>query len=224
MDTQKIDPVEKILDEYIQIKEHGDDDYEILIVDRPQGKGSLEISLYRGDQFKVNFYDIVLRQVLGKMFQGWWMRDLTARPSWDEYFMSIAVLAASRATCNRKKVGSIIVKDNRIISTGYNGAPPTEPHCTEVGCNIDETGSCTRTEHSEKNAMLWVDGMSCKGGTLYTTYSPCLICSELIATCGILELVYLEKYWKTVGLDYLENSGVNHRQFKGYLISLGSYL
>ena len=99
------------------------------------------------------------------------------RPSWDEYFMNIALEVARRSTCPRAQVGAIIVRDKRILTTGYNGAPSGLPHCTEVGC-LMRGGHCVRTLHAEQNAIIQgaLHGVSVKGGTIYVTHQPCLIC------------------------------------------------
>src|SRR3989338_7278239 len=94
------------------------------------------------------------------------------RPSWDDYFMSLARIIASRGTCNRLYTGAVLVKDKRIISTGYNGSPPGLPHCDEVG-HLLEDGHCVRTIHGEHNAILQaasVPGTTTEDSTLYATY------------------------------------------------------
>ena len=113
------------------------------------------------------------------------------RPSWDEYFMVAAKLAATRATCLQRKVGSVVVKNRRIITTGFNGSPPGLPHCTDVGCLIfkDRGTSCQRVLHSEHNAVLQ-DSRSLVGATLYTSFLPCLNCMKIIIAAKITEVVY----------------------------------
>jgi len=117
--------------------------------------------------------------------------DVIERPSWDEYFMMAAKLAATRATCLQRRVGSVVVKNRRIITTGFNGSPPGLPHCTEVGCLIfsDRGTSCQRVIHSEHNAVLQDSG-KLEGATLYTSFLPCLNCMKIIISAKIKEVVY----------------------------------
>lgn len=116
---------------------------------------------------------------------------IAPRPSWDEYFMMAAKLAATRATCLQRKVGSVVVKNRRIIATGFNGSPPGLPHCTDVGCLIfkDRGTSCQRVLHSEHNAVLQ-DSRSLEGAILYTSFLPCLNCMKIIIAAKIKEVVY----------------------------------
>jgi dCMP deaminase len=121
------------------------------------------------------------------------------RPSWDEYFIDIANTIARRSTCLRAPdgVGSIIVRDKQILATGYAGSLKGQPHCTEVGCLIDEkTGGCRRTVHAEINSILQaaVHGVSIKGATIYTTLSPCWDCFKAIVNGGIERIVYDQEY------------------------------
>ena len=117
------------------------------------------------------------------------------RPSWDEFFMMTAKLVATMGTCLKRSVGSVIVKNRRIISTGFNGAPPGLPHCTEVGCLVfpEEGTACQRTLHSEHNAILQNSG-NLEGATLYTSYMPCLACMKAIISAKIVEIVYEQDY------------------------------
>lgn len=116
---------------------------------------------------------------------------LPQRPSWDEYFMMSAKLAATRATCLQRRVGTVIVKNKRIVATGFNGSPPGLPHCTEAGCLLfPERGtSCQRVMHSEHNAILQ-DSKNLEGATLYTSFLPCLNCMKIIISAKIREIVY----------------------------------
>ena len=125
------------------------------------------------------------------------------RPSWDEYFMTFTKVAASRSTCLRRAVGAILVKDKRILATGYNGAPAGMKHCLEVGCLRENTSipSGTRHElcrglHAEQNAIIQAafHGISIKGSTLYCTTKPCVICSKMIINAGIRSIYYEEGY------------------------------
>jgi len=118
-----------------------------------------------------------------------------ARSSWDQYFMDIAKQVATRATCDRKHVGAVVVRDRTILSTGYNGSIRGMPHCDEVG-HMMENGHCVATVHAEANAILQAakNGVRIEGATLYTTASPCWPCFKLIANSGCVRIVYGEFY------------------------------
>ncbi len=113
------------------------------------------------------------------------------RPSWDEYFMTIARDVATRGTCLRRHVGSVVVRDRRILSTGYNGSPPGQQHCTEVGCLLEQ-GRCIRTLHAEQNALIQaaLHGVSTQNATLYATCRPCHVCARMIVGAGIVRVVF----------------------------------
>jgi dCMP deaminase len=117
------------------------------------------------------------------------------RASWDEYFMNIARVVASRATCNRKHVGAVIVRDKTILSTGYNGSIRGMPHCSEVGCMMED-GHCVATIHAEANAVLQAakNGVAIDGATVYVTASPCWSCFKTITNAGTRRIVYGEFY------------------------------
>jgi dCMP deaminase len=125
------------------------------------------------------------------------------RPSWDDYFMRIARVVASRSNCMKRKVAALIVKDGRIISTGYNGTPRGTVNCNEGGCPrcnaFKPSGqglSDCYCSHAEENAIVQASyhGIGIKGSTLYTTFSPCLMCTKMIINSGIAEVVYNEAY------------------------------
>jgi dCMP deaminase len=126
------------------------------------------------------------------------------RPSWDEYFMGISDSVAKRATCDRGKSGSIIVRDKKILTTGYVGSPPGMPHCDDVGHLmrevIDEEGHksmhCIRTLHAEENAILQAAefGICLKGATLYCKMTPCYRCAMKIVRVGIVRVVAKRRY------------------------------
>ena len=118
-----------------------------------------------------------------------------ARSSWDQYFMDIARQVATRATCDRKHVGAVLVRDRTILSTGYNGSIRGMPHCDEVG-HLMENGHCVATVHAEANAILQAakNGVRIDGATLYTTASPCWPCFKLVANAGCVRIVYGEFY------------------------------
>jgi dCMP deaminase len=117
------------------------------------------------------------------------------RASWDEYFMNIARVVASRATCDRKHVGAVLVRDRTILSTGYNGSIRGLRHCAEDG-HMMEDGHCVRTVHAEANAIIQAakNGVAIDGATVYTTASPCWPCFKLIANSGCARIVFGEFY------------------------------
>ena len=117
------------------------------------------------------------------------------RASWDEYFMNIARVVASRSTCERKFVGAVIVRDRTILSTGYNGSIRGVPHCTEVG-HMMEDGHCVGTIHAEVNAILQAakNGVRIDEASVYVTASPCWSCFKAITNAGIRRIVYGEFY------------------------------
>ncbi|MCA1800270.1 MAG: cytidine/deoxycytidylate deaminase family protein [Actinobacteria bacterium] len=114
------------------------------------------------------------------------------RPTWDEYFISVARLAASRSTCLRLSVGCVLVVNKQIIATGYNGSAPGQPHCTDAGCYLDGE-SCQRTIHAEVNALGQAArrGVAVDGATAYVTHTPCLHCGKAMAAAGV-RLVVIE--------------------------------
>ena len=132
------------------------------------------------------------------------------RPSWDDYFMAIAKIIAARGTCNRLYAGSVLVKDNRIIATGYNGSPAGLPHCDDVGHLLEE-GHCVRTIHGEHNSLLQAarqGGTSTQGATMYTKYSPCIHCAKYVIACGINRVVVGQIYRNPQAVDMLKEAGV----------------
>lgn len=144
-----------------------------------------------------------------------------SRPGWDEYFMNMALVAATRSNCNRRHVAAVIVRDNRIISTGYNGTPRGIKNCNEGGCkrcnsdipsgqNLGECICC----HGEENAIVQAayHGVSVKDSILYTTYCPCLMCTKMIINAGIKEVVYLNNYhFDEITEKLLKEAGVKIR-------------
>jgi dCMP deaminase len=117
------------------------------------------------------------------------------RASWDEYFMAIATQVATRATCDRKHVGAVIVRDKSILATGYNGSVRGLGHCDEEG-HLLEDGHCVRTIHAEANAIVQAarNGVRIEGGTIYVTASPCWGCFRMIANAGLVKIVFGEFY------------------------------
>ncbi len=120
---------------------------------------------------------------------------MSRRASWDEYFMRIAMEVSTRATCDRKHVGAVIVRDRFILATGYNGSIPGLAHCDEAG-HMMEDGHCVRTVHAEANAICQAarNGVRIEGATVYVTASPCFSCFKLLANAGIGGIVYGEFY------------------------------
>lgn len=145
------------------------------------------------------------------------------RPDWDEYFMNIARVVASRSNCIKRKVAAIIVKDKRVISTGYNGTPRGARNCNEGGCprcnSMTESGTALEEclcSHGEENAIIQAayHGTSVKGSTLYTTFAPCLLCTKMIINSGIIEVVYNEEYpLNEKALSLLRECGVVLRRY-----------
>ncbi|MBU1240650.1 cytidine/deoxycytidylate deaminase family protein [Myxococcota bacterium] len=121
--------------------------------------------------------------------------DASKRQSWNEYFMNIARIVATRSTCNRKYVGAVIVKNNAILSTGYNGSMSGAPHCHDVGCML-ENGHCVATIHAEQNAIIHAAklGIPMEGSSIYVTASPCWLCFKMIVNSGIEKIYYGEFY------------------------------
>lgn len=134
------------------------------------------------------------------------------RPSWDDYFMALAKIVATRSTCDRARAGAVLVKNRRIISTGYNGAPPGLPHCDGPAGHLMEEGHCIRTLHGEENAILQVaavGGVSTEGATLYTTFSPCYHCAKKIIMAGIKRVVAGTVFTNTLPVnDAFNEAGV----------------
>ncbi len=145
------------------------------------------------------------------------------RPSNDEYFMEMAQLVSSRSTCLRRKVGAVIVKDKRVLSTGYNGSPKGTKHCEDLGCIRVQMNvpSGTRHElcrgvHAEQNAVTQAAyfGVSVDGSTIYTTTYPCSMCAKILINAGIKEIVYSEGYSDDLSKQLLDEAGIALREYK----------
>jgi len=123
--------------------------------------------------------------------------------------MEVARTVATRATCPRASVGAVVVRDHRILTTGYNGAPRHVAHCTEVGCQL-QNGHCVRTTHAEANAVVQgaLYGVSLAGATAYSTHQPCLGCSKLLISAGIVKIVFEEAYPDPLATALLSEAGV----------------
>ncbi len=146
------------------------------------------------------------------------------RPGWDEYFLEIAHVVAKRSTCVRRQIGAVIVRDRRILTTGYNGAPSGLRHCLETGCLRDQLGipSGTRTEmcralHSEMNAIIQAaqHGVSTKGATLYCTHQPCSVCARMLINAGITRVVYTGGYPDDFSMELLQEAGIETVRITG---------
>jgi dCMP deaminase len=148
----------------------------------------------------------------------------TQRPSWDEYFMNIAKVAASRSNCMKRKVAAIIVRDKRIVSTGYNGTPRGTRNCNEGGCprcnNFATSGTALDEclcSHGEENAIVQASyhGVSLKDGIIYSTFAPCLQCAKMIINSGIREVIYNVDYpLNSSAFRLFEEAGVFVRKLK----------
>lgn len=143
------------------------------------------------------------------------MSDQTIRPSWDEYFMQITFQVAKRSTCPRAAVGAVIVRDKRILTTGYNGAPANLPHCSEAGC-LMVSGHCVRALHAEQNAIIQgaLHGVGVSDSTIYVTHQPCLVCAKMIINAGIQRVVYAGNYPDEIARGFLEDAGLELVKFE----------
>lgn len=140
------------------------------------------------------------------------------RPSWNSYFMNITNLVAQRSTCLRRAVGAVLVKDKRILSTGYNGAPANLKHCLEVGCLREQMGiesgkmhELCRGIHAEQNAIIQAayHGVSVKGAVIYCTNQPCSICARMIINAGIVKIYYQSGYADRLSKELLAEARID---------------
>ncbi|MBI4978578.1 MAG: cytidine/deoxycytidylate deaminase family protein [Spirochaetes bacterium] len=140
------------------------------------------------------------------------------RPDWNRYFIDIAVLVASRSTCMRRSVGAVIVREKRIIATGYNGAPAGLKHCEELGgCLRQKLGipsgerhEICRATHAEQNAIIQAarHGTDIDGSDLYCTHQPCSLCAKMIINAGIKRIFFVEGYPDEFALSFLKEAGI----------------
>jgi dCMP deaminase len=146
------------------------------------------------------------------------------RPAWEEYFMEITRLVASRSTCRRRRVGAVLVKDKRILASGYNGAPSGLPHCLDVGClrELNKIPSGERHElcrglHAEQNVIIQAarHGIAIQGATLYCTTMPCNICAKMIINAGISTVCYEEGYDDELAQELLNDGGIQLIRWHG---------
>lgn len=159
----------------------------------------------------------------------WWPKKYLKnnqgqRPSWDEYFTEICRSVAKRSTCRRRQVGAAIVRDRRILATGYNGAPSGLPHCLDIGCLRDQLGipsgerqEICRGNHAEGNAIASaaLHGIALKGATIYCTHQPCILCAKLLINAGIARVVYIEGYPDEFARETLQVAGVDLIKYVG---------
>jgi dCMP deaminase len=131
------------------------------------------------------------------------------RPSWDEYFLKVAMLVSERSTCPRMHCGCVLVRDKQILSTGYNGSVPGEPHCEDVGCKVIDD-HCIRTIHAEMNAILQCSshGVSTKDAVAYVTNMPCTNCAKVLIAAKIKEVIIFSDFHDTLAEEFFLSSGV----------------
>ncbi len=147
---------------------------------------------------------------------------MTPRLPWPDYFMRIAHLVAERSTCLRRRVGAIAVKDNRILATGYNGAPAGLAHCLDIGCLREKMGipsgerhELCRGLHAEQNVIIQaaVHGIPLKGAEIFCTTQPCLICTKMLINSSITAIYFAEGYPDALAREMLEEAGVVYERF-----------
>ena len=151
------------------------------------------------------------------------MAEIKTRPSWDKYFMDLAKMVATRSTCIRRQVGAVLVRDKRILATGYNGAPRGMNHCLDVGCIRDQMQipSGTKQElcravHAEQNAIVQcaVYGVSSEDSTIYITHQPCAICAKILINAGVKRIVYEQAYPDEFSQNLLSESKISIEQWQ----------
>ena len=139
------------------------------------------------------------------------------RPTWDLYFMEIAIIVSKRSTCRRRNVGAVAVKEKRILSTGYNGAPMGLTHCIDSGCLREtlkvasgERHELCRGLHAEQNAIIQAayHGVSINGADIYSTHLPCSICMKMIINAGIKRVFYIDGYSDDLAIELVNESGI----------------
>jgi len=151
------------------------------------------------------------------------MPEKKSRPAWEEYFMDITDLVARRSTCLRRSVGAVIVKDKRLLATGYNGAPSGIAHCCETGCLREKLNvpsgqrhELCRGIHAEQNAIIQAayHGVSIKDSSLFCTNLPCSICAKMIINAGIRTVWYKSGYADPMSLEMFREANVQVIQFR----------
>ncbi|MBN1300923.1 MAG: dCMP deaminase [Melioribacteraceae bacterium] len=137
------------------------------------------------------------------------------RPSWDEYFLKVAMLVSERATCPRMHVGCVLVRDKQILATGYNGSIPGDVHCEDAGCLIVDN-HCVRTIHAEMNAILQCSshGVNTTGAKAYITNMPCTTCAKALIAAGIKEIIIFTDYHDTLAEKFFNIAKVKVKRMK----------
>ncbi len=144
-----------------------------------------------------------------------------SRMPWPQYFMRICFMVAERSTCLRRTVGALAVRDRRILATGYNGAPTNMPHCADVGCLRNEMNvpsgerhEICRGLHAEQNVVIQaaMHGVSIQGAEIYCTTQPCLICSKMLANCGVTAVYYAQPYPDPIAEAMLKAADIVYEQ------------
>jgi dCMP deaminase len=150
-------------------------------------------------------------------------KNIDRRPSWDEYFLEVAHLVSRRATCLRRKVGAVLVKDKKILATGYNGSPSGLKHCIDIGCVREklkipsgERHELCRGLHAEQNVLLQAAlyGVSTKDSVLYVTNQPCVICAKMLINAGVKEIVISGDYPDKLAKDFFKEAKIKVRPVK----------
>lgn len=148
-------------------------------------------------------------------------KKVNHRPDWDTYFLDIVELVSRRSTCRRRAVGAGLVRDRRILATGYNGAPSKLKHCLDIGClreqlNVPsgERHELCRGLHAEQNVIIQaaLHGVITKGSTLYCTNHPCVICAKMIINAGIIRIVIHDGYHDKLAAEMLKEAGIIVKQ------------
>jgi dCMP deaminase len=158
---------------------------------------------------------------------------MTDRPTYDEYFMSMAFLAATRSTCLRRQVGAVLVKNKHVLATGYNGPPKGMKHCEETGClrkELDipsgERHEICRGLHAEQNAIIQaaVFGISIDDSVIYVTDTPCVVCAKMLINAGVEEIIYAGDYPDELAREMIEESKLKIKRFQGRIINPQEFL
>ena len=142
---------------------------------------------------------------------------MDTRPSWESYFMELALIAAKRSTCLRRQMGAVMVRDRRVLSTGYNGPPRGLAHCSETGCLREQMGipsgeraELCRAVHAEQNAIVQAcqAGVSLEGAELFVTHFPCVVCAKMLINAGIKKITYTQAYPDELSAQMLGEAGM----------------
>jgi len=182
-------------------------------------KQNLRVCIDMADYCFKNDWTIAdLHKKVEKVLSGLMVENnIHVRPTWDEYFMKMASLVAERSTCLRHNIGAVIVKDKRVIATGYNGSAKGAPNCIDIGCVKNNQGIKSGTGHdicqavhAEMNAIIQgaFHGISIGGTTMYCTHTPCILCARMIVNSGIVRVVSYHDYSDSIARTFLEEAGV----------------